>query len=381
MKTSIRISAIIAALSFLPCLSEAARPAPTQPQRKIASELPKNAHNLVTLAPGLTHFEFSCRVNGHDTNFEELRMDAGNGVELRVLPNPYAAPNSRCRNGYGGPDLPALLSKTPSDDFTILGATNGTFFRSVERREEDGTRIHRYASNHFLWSKGAGLVAPLRQNGGQTIFIADTNGGRDLRIHFERCGTSTCARLIAPYPPELSLAPTRTPFAHLPDSAAWASALTEVFPTMTLAIQSNLPLTGGVQHHRPEHYAHYTECPTDDAGNPKHGDWRCSRAPRTLLCGRTDGSVSILSTPGAYPYDVAVGLKQNGSCQAECKFLHNLDGGGSTQMGHRGLGANLTEWKMTGSKVETAETGCSPFRPVDHYLILGLGLGAPGNSH
>lgn len=300
-------------------------------------------------AAAIVRTELACRVGASELRFEELRWTPGSGTELAALANRAAAPNPRCRNGYGGPDLPALLATLP-DSARVLAGTNGTFFRVSGRG---------YASNHLVWSKASGLIAPFRKAGGASLFLADARGGHELRIRFESCGKgSTCARLDRPYPPELASPAARARFARLPDSPAWIAALREAYPSMTFAIQSHMRLVGGREGS--------LQCPTDENGAPRYGDWRCARAPRTALCGREDGSVSLFTTSGAAPHELSEALKKRGACHAECVHLHNLDGGGSTQSGYR----QDQEWIMNGNRMETSEPGCSPFRPVDHYIVF-----------
>jgi hypothetical protein len=302
--------------------------------------------NALTLTSGLSRTEYSCKVQGRRMDFEELRLERGKGLEIRAWWNPTAVRNPRCRADYGGLDLERLLKSQPPHDFEVLGATNGTVFRVLERRQSDGTRVRGYVSNQMLWSKKRGLIAPLRRLGGGHIFVVDEAGGHELLMKFEKSFVR-----VTP-----SLTQTRAPLGI----ETFLNHLQIRYPTMTLALQSNMPMSGDTS---------YTHCPSDSAGNPRNGgDWRCLNLARTALCGRSDGSVSLITTAGAFPEDLSTALGLHGPCQAECSILFNLDGGGSTQLAYL---TKKSEWATSGSRMETSQPGCSPYRPVDNYLVIG----------
>jgi hypothetical protein len=308
-------------------------------------------HAAVVLTPGLTYSQRELRVQGRPIQLEELRRAKGASIELRAMPNPRATHNPVCRHGYGGVDLPGLLAApeaTPSAataSFTPLAATNGTLFRIVHEGK--------YSSNHMLWSKGQGLLAPIRKAGGTTLFVADASGGRELKVAFEQCKppqSGSCVRVVTP---ELA---AMGGLAHA--AADFTQRLEQAFPTMTLAVQSNMAL-----HSSPNGNSRAFDCPEN-----KTNDWRCAKAARTLLCSRSDGSLSLMTTPGAYPSDLVTALTAHrDSGLKECRLLYNLDGGASTQMGRLEGGA----WSFSGSRMETSEPGCSAYRPVDHYFVFG----------
>jgi hypothetical protein len=298
------------------------------------------ASDPVRIAPGLTHRELSCPIGGQDRQFAELRLERGQGLELRALRDPSASFNHNCHDSYGGQGLLALLQKGPPPDFTVLGAVNGTVFRDV------GVG-HHWSSNQLLWSKGAGLIAPLRGSSGSHLFVTDARGGHDIALTYVRCKKGPCVKATLPGHPE-SVYP----------GAALIPALQKAFPGMTLAVQSNMPLMGDTR---------YTACPIGQDGKPKFGDWRCRIAQRTVLCARKDGSVSLLTTDAAYPAELAHGLAPGGPCKADCALAYNLDGGGSTQMLYR----SAKGYVQDGQRVETSQAECSPYRPVDNYLVIG----------
>jgi hypothetical protein len=289
------------------------------------------------LAPGLKHLEYRCQVHGHTIDLEELRMEPGQGLEIRAIQNPTAVRNPRCRSDYGGLDLEALLKSRPPKNFEVLGATNGTLFRVVGER---------YASNHLLWSRDAGLIAPLRRQGGTHVIVVDHDGGHALGIHFERCGAQYCARHEG----------------HRYKAEAFVEALRKAYPSMTLAMQNNMPLTGDTR---------YAACKKDPQGQALNGgDWRCRSLMRTVICLRHDHSISLIATrdSGALPEDLAAGLRAHGACHAECESAFNLDGGGSTQLGYAKKDMGFV---LNGSRMETSQPGCSSIRPVDNYLVIG----------
>jgi hypothetical protein len=293
---------------------------------------------LVVLAVGCALPAYAaqdCRINGHEIHLEELRLNPASGLELRAVRNPEARPDGNCRGGYGGPDLQKLLAKRDwIPGFEVLGAVNGTVFREQSRH---------YVSNSLLWSKDAGLIAPLRKGGGTHLFVADANGGHELPIatfHSSR----TSQDLI--------------------------SLLRKRYPTMTLALQSNMALMSDSTSPRRKttpgkRRAHWTACP-DSALN----DWRCIPKERTVLCARSDHGISLLTTQPALPLDLAQGLKRGGACHTDCEIFYNLDGGGSTQMA-RPDPKEAGGFVFSGRRIETSQPGCSPYRPVDNYLVIG----------
>lgn len=281
------------------------------------------ASNTLTLAPGLQAIEQDCHVGGRIVQLRELRLQPGKGLELRALANPAARPNNQCRDGYGGPDFETLLRTGPPNNMEILGAVNGTVFR------ETSTKPPGYVSNSLVWSKETGLLAPWRRGGGGSIFVADAHGGHRFEIDPKKA--SDIVRQLQ----------TR-------------------FPSMTLAVQSNMPLMDGKLDERGR-FSHWSHC-----ADPNSSDWRCRNLARTLLCSRTDGSLSLLTTPQAFPFDLADGLRVGGACHVDCVTLYNLDGGRSTQMARRENG----KLELSGQRIETTQEGCSPYRPVSNYLIV-----------
>jgi hypothetical protein len=313
---------------------------------------------------------------GRELEFQELSIasqpstsqPSASHLELRAVRNPGAHPDPHCAGGgYGGPDLPKLLSQPDwLPRFKILGATNGTVFRA---------QAHAYASNQMLWSKGAGLIAPLRTKGGQHLFVADARGGHDVAIDFKPCSRSrsrsksksakTCVQLLLPGKPGAPASRRH----RLPIDQV-ERALLAAYPSATLILQSNMPLM-------PQRgkRTHWTACP---AQNP--GDWRCASLARTVLCAKRGGGISLLTTPAALPLELAAGLKRGGACHTDCDAFYNLDGGGSTQMAWlagntpKSAPGDVAAFRFSGRRIETSQPGCSPMRPVDNYLVIG----APG---
>ena len=315
--------------------------------------------DTVQVAPGLEYRDFDCTVRGHQLTFHELRLQPGRRLKLRAIPNPSARPNPRCRDGYGGTGIQTLLGNPElSPGFQILGVTNGTFFHETTRHLPGGETAPGYASNSLLWSDGGGFIAPLRGAGGSRLFIADAQGGHEVQMTFAHCRKETCARLRFPGQSE--------PTARAYNSQDLIPALRARFPTMTLAVQSKIPLMNG-EVDAQGHFTHYTACPA--AGS---SDWRCAATYRTVLCSRTDGTISLLTTPSAYPLDLADGLRAGGACHAECVLFYNMDGGGSTQMAYLDPASGATpSYPMSGRRIETSQEGCSAYRPVDNYLVIG----------
>jgi hypothetical protein len=295
--------------------------------------------------------EFSCAIRGRTVHFQELRFEPGHGLELRAVRNPGAHPDPHCANGYGGSGLDELLRSLGRDagqGFTVLGAVNGSLYH-----EAGGG----YASNTLLWSAGQGLIAPLRRGvKGTHLFVADAQGGHDVLLSPGSCGTerTACARFQLPEQASMSAQSYR--------SAELITQLQATFPTMTLALQSNMPLMDG-HLDTAGHFSHYTRCPA-----PNSNDWRCSNLPRTVLCAGQDGWLSLITTAGAYPVELAEGLRAGGSCAVQCTLAYNLDGGGSTQMAR--WNAGISEFVLSGRRVNTGVEGCSPYRPDDNYLVV-----------
>lgn len=302
----------------------------------------------LALAPGLEYRERECTVAGRQLELSELRLEPGKKLELRALANPGAHPYSQCRDGYGGPDIDELLKIQTA--FEVLGATNGTVFR-----ESHGG----YVSNSLVWSQGAGLIAPLRKGGGTSLFVADSRGGHGARLVFVPCkgrGKEACAKLaLAGTPPSRAFT-----------GSGLIAELKKRFPGMSLAVQSNMPLMDGAKDAKGA-FTHWSRCPTADPR--QSNDWRCRPLARTVLCSKAGGGISLFTTPAAYPLDLADGLRVGGACETDCVFFYNLDGGGSTQLSRRDPGTR--ELVTTGRKIETSQPGCSPFRPVDNYLVIG----------
>lgn len=298
---------------------------------------------------------FRCAVEDRNIELEEISFKPGNsGLELRAALNPRARPDSRCSGGYSGPDLQRLI-RDPKwiPGFEVVGAVNGTVFRALERS---------YISNQLIWTAGKGLLAPLRRSGGNHLFVADARGGRDVALTFVTCTPrhKACARIRFPGEPV--------------GKRAWAGGellaeLRRRFPTMTLAVQTNMPLMDSKSDPRGR-LTHWSACP-----EKKPNDWRCSSVARTVLCAKRDGTLSLLTTPGAYPFDLAKGLRRGGTCHVDCEVFYNLDGGGSTQLAHlptppsQGQDATI-DYELSGRRIETTQEQCSPYRPVDNYLIV-----------
>jgi hypothetical protein len=314
---------------------------------------------------------FDCAVDGRAIQLEELRFKpASQGLELRAALNARAHPNPNCRGGYGGPDIEALLAdprwNPGSDGFDILGAVNGTVFRAEQTRT--------YISNQLLWSVDKGVIAPLRRGSGNHLFVADKRGGYGATLSFVRCVPThlPCARLKLPGRP--ATRPLTTP--------ELIRELRKSFPTLTLALQSNMPLMDSRIDPKSGRFTHWSQCPAQ-----KPNDWRCAPSARTVACAKKDGTISLLTTPSAYPSDLAQGLRRGGSCKVDCEFFYNLDGGGSTQMARPARASGLPapsgsprRHEFSGRRIETTQEGCSPLRPVDNYLIVGKPVAAGGDG-
>lgn len=293
----------------------------------------------------------TCTVAGRQFELEELSFKPGSpGLELRAALNSHAFPNPSCQGGYGGPDLQSLVTDPEwIKGYEVVGAVNGTVFRALSRT---------YVSNQLLWSPSSGLIAPLRRGSGNHLFVADARGGRDVLLSFVKCTPSNipCAHIKIP-----GKAPSKRPLT----SQELIRELQSHFPTMTLALQSNMPLMDS-KTDRKGRFTHWSECP-----EKKPGDWRCANSARTILCAKKDWTISLLTSPGAYPLDLARGLRRGGECKTNCEIFFNLDGGGSTQMAHLNSSQGTSrEYGFSGRRIETTQEGCSPYRPVDNYLVV-----------
>jgi hypothetical protein len=291
----------------------------------------------------------SCTIEGRRIELEEINFKPGNpGLELRAVLNPRANVEPKCHGNYGGPDIQALiLDPKWVPGYQVVGAVNGTVFRALERT---------YISNQMIWSAGGGQLARLRKSGGNHLFVVDTRGGRDVALKFVTCTPSNlaCAEIQLPGQPPVKRALVGKEIVR---------ELQKRYPTMSLVLQSNMPLMDS-QKDRHGRFIHWSACPPK-----KPNDWRCTSAARTVVCAKRDGSLSLITTPAAYPIELAQGLRRGGSCHVDCEVFYNLDGGGSTQMAHL-LPGKSTGFEFSGRRVETTQPECSPYRPVDNYLVV-----------
>lgn len=311
----------------------------------------------VALAPGLRFREVACRVGDDIVHLRELRLGAGAGLQLRAVLNPSARTDARCSQRYGGSDLRAVLPSVPG--FRVLGATNGNFFHRVG---------HGFRANGMIWSldvRGGSLLAPVQPTvdpdfRGDRVAVVDTTGLHELRIETGACEPGACAVSLsaATSPAE------RARFARREGPMSqdeFVAAMREAYPTMTLAMQLNHAYAAGPGDALAESF----RC------SPALR-WTCDPHPVTLLCGSRDGAVSLLSaTPVSYP-SLPVGLRPGGPCDARCETLYILDGGGSTQIGYTDPTSGAFRVEFAGKVYPSAPTGCATYRPVDHYLAIGV---------
>ena len=122
---------------------------------------------------------------------------------------------------------------------------------------------------------------------------------------------------------------------------------------VSTGLQSNMEISSGGE---------WSRC------RPEASPWKCESASRTLLCLHDDGVVTFYTTGPALVHDLAVALAPGGGCGTGCRFLYNLDGGGSTQMGIRQPGQAF-QMVYGRSIPNPPPRGCpSGYRPVEHYL-------------
>lgn len=323
---------------------------------------PSSANVSIPLAPGVTYSEFDCRAYAHDLRFRSLSLSAGSDARLGALRNRKAHPDSRCGAGYGGPDLLDLLSEGTLGK-GILGAVNGTFFVGTDQGASGGPG---YRSTTLLWtgmpgtSKGE-LLAPLRAKGAGLFFWGRQSGPRAVGFTPVACpggkktGPSCATGLPAPIDPSGPGGERKL------SSTELIAAIRAAYPDVTLITQLTMPLDGGTL--APDGTLnHYTRC------KESKQDWRCVRAQRTVLCAERDGTLSLLTTPRAYVYDLAVALREGSGCAKSCAAFFNLDGGGSTQLAYRDPTSH--ELLMHGTPRGGTAEHCATYRPVDNYLTL-----------
>lgn len=352
--------------------------------------------SAVEIASGLHELNYSCAVEGRTLFFHELQLERGSPLQMRALRNPTARSIALCPGGqFGGADLTTFLHAIQG--FQVFGAANGNMFanRGGSNLDPWARRLNHFFSIGFLWTRPVGfrqdlaerfaqssVMAPLSTQHGEAIFIADLNGGHVLGIRphscpgneNEPCVSLTGSRATIP-------ASARSAFREHMTQEAFIQALEQAFPTMTLVTQLSQTLgTANIS------------CEGHSANH-----WLCLRDPRTVLCSRNDGSISVFNTAGQ-PSEVREALRVGGTCGAGCDHLFNLDGGGSTQMAVRvpaANGQNSGSSLLRGPSARhrrgiynaSVQNGfeysanrttsgpnvdrCGVYRPVDHYFIFG----------
>jgi hypothetical protein len=335
---------------------------------------------IVKIAQGLSYSQFICKLD-KDTEIElqEIQFKPNSDLQMRVISNSGAIVNADCMGNYGGTDLHEVMKK--KENSKVFAATNGNFFRTQKK----SNRQTGYVPTGLLWSKISGSAKEktyeaLRVKGGNDLLIVDHQGAHQLHLKLETCGVQTCASLANP---EKLSTQQRRFFSGRMKTPEFLKALRLAFPRMTLASQMTMDLTGG-QISKEGRLVHYSLCESKNSkkNNNKDDDvrssWKCKMLPRTFLCGKRDGSISLFTTPSAYVYDIARGMRVHGKCSTECEVLFNLDGGGSTQMGYRD--PKTKKFNISGvphgkSFFGDPEKGnqkrCGSVRPVDHYFAIG----------
>ncbi|HAZ12561.1 MAG: hypothetical protein A2X86_11820 [Bdellovibrionales bacterium GWA2_49_15] len=281
------------------------------------------------LGPGLEHSE----VKRSSINMHRLAATPESPVALKIIYNEGAYQDSQARQGYGGIRLPELMTAPQFQN--VLGVVNGIVFRpaSIGRGYEThgmllaGEKIHTLPQ--YL---GAGI---------QSFIIWDAVGRpHHLRLQLSACPRVLCKVAILASVPALS--PSEAELITSAKSALeLVQALQQIFPNLKLGFQSNMEISSGGE---------WSRC------NPSAPNWKCERAPRTLLCFQADGTTAFYTTAPALVHDLAVALAP------DCRFLYNLDGGGSTQMGIRALDQ---EFKMVDGR-------SGGYRQVEHYFGFSL---------
>jgi hypothetical protein len=97
----------------------------------------------------------------------------------------------------------------------------------------------------------------------------------------------------------------------------------------------------------------------------------------TLLCLRADRTVAVITAEQAHYAALAVALGEDGACGSECAALYLLDGGGSAQVGYVDPVERRFVMRYAGRSNPTPAPGCATYRPVDHYLVLGVASPPP----
>lgn len=309
----------------------------------------------VVLAPGSAYRELACRVGDDVLHLRQLTLRRGASAEVRAVMNPTARTDERCPQRYGGRDLQAVLPSTPG--FQVRGAINGNFFH----RLGGGFR-----ANGMIWSRDAGggsLLAPLQPTvdpdlRGDRLAVIDADGLHEVHIATGPCEPGRCSATVTAATDADTLARFHGRVGPMPQEAL-SAALREAFPTMTLAMQLN----------------HAYDGPPGDAlaesfrCSPARR-WTCDAHPVAILCGARDGVSLIVAERLAYR-SIPAGLRPGGACDTRCEALYILDGGGSAQIAHVDpAGAFVVDY--AGKVYPSAPDGCATYRPVDHYLAIGV---------
>jgi hypothetical protein len=325
------------------------------------------AHSQVKIANHLTYQETTCTLEDVSFELHEIQLQPQSNLEMQVIPNPEARVDSNCFGNYGGPGLASLVRRPGNS--RVLAVTNGNFFRTQQKSK---SKVG-FVPTGLLWSRNAShrgkLYEKLRMKGGKDLLLINDQGAHRIRLNLESCGNQTCATLAQSHGLKTNQISF---FTKKMRTEKLLKALETAFPKMTLVAQQTMDLTGGKLGKNGK-FEHFSECPakSSDQNTSKDDDrkayWKCRKVPRTILCGRRDGSVSLMITPSAYVYDLARGLRVGGGCATECEVLFNLDGGGSTQMGFRN--PKTKKFRILGMSDEMAPS-CDVLRPVDHYFAI-----------
>lgn len=317
----------------------------------------------VELGAGVEYVERVCETSAGAVRLRSLRY-APATAQLRVLQNPTARREAACQNRYGGRDIVALLPGV--EGFRPSAFANGNFFHLLDGR---------FRSNGFLYSlegaRGARVMAPLQPTTnvdyrGDRLLVLDSRGAHELRIDTGECLAGACGasvvgtRWVDPAGDSALRAGGRRR-----TEAELVEALRGAFPTVSAALQltpaSELPDERGSVR-----TSAYVQC------NDRHS-WTCAPHPATWVCVRPTGEAAVITAESAEYEPLATALGPAGRCGTECAGLYILDGGGSAQVGYVRQGTREVVMRFAGKSDASPAPGCSTYRPVEHYLVLGAG--------
>ncbi len=317
----------------------------------------------VALRPGVEYVETVCATGDGPVRLRALHLRPRTSAQFRALPNPTAHRDSRCLQRYGGADLRSLTVGVPG--FRVLGAANGNFFHE---------RPSGFRSNGMIWSAegaaGGRLLAPMQPTvdldyRGDRVLVVDGAGGHELRVATGPCVPGACrstvvATRFVDEPARAVLDRHRGPL----DDAELVAVVREAFPSTTLAMQLTPAYEEAPAGADAATLSEYVRCV------PRH-PWTCDPHPVTLLCVRP-GAVSVITAESTRYAGLATALAPRGACETGCEALYLLDGGGSAQVGYVDPDGHNFIVRYAGKADRQPPAGCATYRPVDHYLAIGV---------